>query len=217
MKIKSITIHNFRSIVHAEYWMYDYTLLVGVNNSGKSTIINALRVFYDDVKWNADDWPRIGADGDEAWIEVIFSLTETEVKNLPEKYQCPDQCLRVRKYLKSPTYVKANQSNIYAYLPDGNLEATLFFGAKNISQAKLGSIVYIPALSVPSDHLKTSGPSPLRSILSFILKRMVAGSPAYARLQAAFAELNAEALGSEGLLAELAAPMNRARVLGQHR
>lgn len=209
MKIEHVSVHNFRSFIDASFSLHGYTLLAGANNCGKSNLINALRIFYDDAKWTSEDWPRIGANDDEAWIEITYALTDTEHKSLPEKYHSADKRIRFRKYLKSER-VKANQSNIYAYLPDGTLEPTLFFGAKNIGQAKPGTVVYIPALSAPNDHLKTSGPSPLRNIFSFILKRMVASSPAYERLQKAFTELNTEAQRKDGLLAQLAEPMNQA-------
>lgn len=209
MKIERVHVRNFRSAVDATFEMHDYTLLVGANNCGKSTLINALRAFYEEIKWSVEDWPKAGAIGDEAWIEVTYRLTGAEEEGLPDKYRHPDRILRVRKFLKGAV-VKTTQSNIYAYLPDGTLETTLFFGAKNISQAKLGSVVYVPALSVPNDHLKMSGPSPLRDILSFILKRMVSTSPAYTRLQEAFTELNEEASAKEGMLTDLVGPMNKA-------
>lgn len=210
VKILTVSIHNFRSVINATFAAHDFTLLVGANNAGKSSIINALRVFYEDIKWTGDDWPKVGADGEEAWVEITFQLSANEHAELPEKYKRADMRLAVRKYLRSTEKAKANQSNIYAFLPDGVLEDTLFFGAKNISQAKLGSVVYIPALSVPGDHLKTSGPSPLRDILTFIFKKMVSSSPAYANLQTAFAALNDEAKAAGGLLSTLATPMNEA-------
>jgi len=53
MKIKSVKIHNFRSIKDAEFGLNDYSVLVGANNSGKTNILTALRIFYEDgVKFN---------------------------------------------------------------------------------------------------------------------------------------------------------------------
>ena len=61
MKLRAIHIHNFRSVLDAHIEAHDYMLLVGANNAGKSTILNALRAFYDDSKWTADDFPKAGA------------------------------------------------------------------------------------------------------------------------------------------------------------
>ena len=62
MKLKHITIHNFRSIHDATLNLFDYNLLVGPNNAGKSTVIDAIRVFYekDGFKYKSDrDFPFI--------------------------------------------------------------------------------------------------------------------------------------------------------------
>lgn len=40
MKIKNITIHNFRSVLDGQFNLDNYTLLVGENNAGKTTIIS---------------------------------------------------------------------------------------------------------------------------------------------------------------------------------
>lgn len=66
MKLRRIVIHNFRSVLDADIEAHDYMLLVGANNAGKSTIINALRAFYDDTKWSAEDFPKKGAADNEA-------------------------------------------------------------------------------------------------------------------------------------------------------
>jgi len=211
VKIDRVIVHNFRSIHDAEFSLYDYTMLVGANNSGKSNVVNALRAFYDDLTPAAADLPRVPGEDRESWIEIEYRLTDEEHESLPDKYKGEDKILRVRKYLASvdaPERAKRGQSNIFAYLPDGELEDNLFFGAKNISQAKLGRVVYVPALSAPGDILKMSGPSPFRSIISFLLKRVVEGSESYADVGKAFEQLNNEANGDEGFLAQLTDPMN---------
>ena len=61
MKLREIKVHNYRAVIDLCIEAHDYTLLVGANNAGKSTVLNALRAFYDDLKWTADDFPKIGA------------------------------------------------------------------------------------------------------------------------------------------------------------
>jgi energy-coupling factor transporter ATP-binding protein EcfA2 len=209
MKIERVRIHNYRSFFDADFSLYDCTLLVGPNNCGKSTALNAIRVFYEDVKYTAGDHPHFGAVDDDAWIELTYLLEEDEHAALAEHYQSPDRLLCIRKLLRGEG-VKSNQSNLYAVLPSGELETNLFYGAKTIGAAKLGTIIYVPALTVPADHMKTSGPSPLRDLLALFLKRAVAGSPAYQQLQESFTALNAEACGKDGFLASLAEPLNAA-------
>ena len=130
MKIKSLAIHNFRSIKEIKFSLENYTMLVGANNAGKSNILTALRIFYEDeIKFNEkSDFPKFQTEDNESWIEIEYLLTNEEFVQLKEEYKNPNKVLRVRKYLKShdKNRVKANQSNIYGY-EDGILSANLFF------------------------------------------------------------------------------------------
>jgi len=193
MKIKSIKIHNYRSIKDAEFVLSNYNVLVGANNSGKSNILTALRIFYEDgIKFNEKkDFPQFQTDDEESWIEIEYLLTDDEFKNLKEDYKNPGNILKVRKYLKSEDSqrVKSNQSNIYAY-ENGELSSNLFYGAKNISQAKLGTVIYIPEVTKTEETLKLSGPSPLRNTLTFVMKKVVKTSESFKSLNEAFEDFN---------------------------
>ena len=165
MKISKIRIHNFRSIVDAEIEAHDFLMLVGANNAGKSNVINALRCFYDDIKWSNEDFPKIGAGDDDSWIELTFALTDNEWENLADKYKegVTNQRIVLKRHFIGDK-AKTKQSNIYAIV-NGSEETDLFYGAKNIGTAKCGSVVYIPALTTPNDQMKMTGPSPLRNML----------------------------------------------------
>lgn len=210
MKITKIGIHNFRSIIDAEIEAHDYLMFVGANNAGKSNVIGALRCFYEDVRWTEDDFPKKGSADNESWVELTFVLTHDEWDKLADKYKVEvhDKSLTLRRYFKG-SKAKSKQSNIYAVV-NGNEENDLFYGAKNISTAKCGSLVYIPALTTPNEQMKTTGPSPLRNMLSFMLKRVVVKSPAYRELGEAFEKLNDEARQDSGFLTEISQPINSA-------
>jgi predicted ATP-dependent endonuclease of OLD family len=211
MKLRRLRIHNFRSIVDADIEVHDYTMIVGANNAGKSNIISALRAFYEDIKHSGDDIPKMkDVQIDESWIELTFALTEGEWEGLADKYKqvAAERVLTVRRYFVSKERVKANQSNIYAII-NGELEKDLFYGAKNVGTAKVGSIIYIPALTTAADQMKTSGPSPLRDMLNLMLKRVVADSPAFKEMEGAFGKLNDEARGEEGFLSKISKPINQ--------
>ncbi|TCD46849.1 ATP-dependent endonuclease [Chlorobium sp. N1] len=211
MKLCRLRIHNFRSIIDADIEVHDYTMIVGANNAGKSNLLAALRAFYEDVKWTTEDVPKVGKSSEETWVELAFTLTDTEWTSLADKYKADvtDQTLRVRRYFVSKDRVKANQSNIYG-LVNGEPEMTYFYGAKNIGTAKVGRVIYIPALTTAADQMKTSGPSPLRDMLNFMLKRVVSESEAYKAVENAFDKLNEEARGDDGFLAKIAKPINDA-------
>jgi predicted ATP-dependent endonuclease of OLD family len=193
MKIKSITIHNFRSIEEAKFDVYNYTVLVGSNNAGKSNVLTALRIFYEDgIKFDdKSDFPKFQTKDNESWVEIQYLLTDEEFSNLKEEYKNPGNILKVRKYLKSQdsNKVKANQSNIYAY-ENGALSENLFYGAKNISEAKLGTVIYIPEITTTDETLKLTGPSPLRDVITFVMKKVVKTSESFGKLNQAFEEFN---------------------------
>jgi predicted ATP-dependent endonuclease of OLD family len=213
MKLQHAQIHNFRSIADTDFAISDYTLLVGANNAGKSNFLHALRAFYGEVSWSSSDVPKFQTADDESWMELTFELAGDEWGMLADKYKdatTPNK-LRVRRYFRSAEKdrVKANQSNIYGYV-NGALENSLFYGAKSVAQAKLGQIVYVPALTTIDEQTKLSGPSPLRDVLNYLLKKIVANSPSYAALSDAFQKLNDEARGEKGILNEIAKPLNAA-------
>lgn len=193
MKIENITIHNFRSIREQSFSLQNYSLLIGPNNAGKTNIMDALRIFYEnDLKYSQSrDFPKFPDITDnESWIEIEYLLDDDDYNDLKDEYKLPNNSLKVRKYLQSDTdRVKSNQSNIYAYEQNG-LSNNLFYGAKNISEAKLGNVIYIPELSKIDEYTKLTGPSPFRNLLEFVVKKVVKNSPAFDQLNKSFENFN---------------------------
>ncbi len=189
MKIETITIHNFRSIKHQAFDLANHSLLVGANDSGKSNVIDTLRTFWDDTKFNEEkDWPKFPVDDEESWIEIKFLLANDEFNNLKKEYQQKNDSENffvVRKYLKHPTKVQSGSSNIYGY-ENGNLSDNFFYGWKNVAKGKLGDILYIPAVSQTIEYTKLSGPSYLRNILDFISKKIISSSESFSILNKTF-------------------------------
>ncbi len=187
MKLVQLSIHNFRGIHSASLNFFDYNLLVGPNNAGKSTVIDAIRVFYekDGFKFRPDrDVPFIvGADQD-SWLELLFSLSNAEDSSLADDYRQDDKTLRVKKFLKIGD--KNRDGSIFAYKNDGNLSAEPFYGAKNVQSGKFGDIVFIPAVSKIDEHTKLSGPSALRDLLTNVLEAVVASSASYEKFSKDF-------------------------------
>ncbi|MDY0132485.1 MAG: AAA family ATPase [Desulforegulaceae bacterium] len=196
MKIKSVKIHNFRSIKEESFDLDAFSLLVGENNAGKTNVISALRVFYEEggTKYNdKKDFPKFDTNDKESWIELTFILSDEENELIKEEYKTADKVLKVRRYFKSDDkeLIDSKNSNIFAY-EKGELSKNQFYGAKNISSAKLGSAIYIPEMSKTSDTLKLSGPSPLRDITNFVFKKIVSNSPSYSQLNTALEDFNKE-------------------------
>ena len=193
MILAKVILHNFRSIIDSQFVLEKYSLLVGENNVGKTNVITALRMFYENgIKFDSkSDFPKCTTHDNESWIELEFTTSVDEQSNLKNEYRSSDNLLKVRRYFRSDNadLVKAGQSNIFAY-ESGILSDHLFYGAKNISQAKLGKLLYIPELSRTDDSFKMTGPSPLRDMIDFVMQKVVKNSPVFTNLQTAFDTFN---------------------------
>lgn len=75
MKIVSLTLENFRSYKNPTTITFnDLTLLIGKNDVGKSTILEALDIFFDNRKLDADDVNIVAREnGESAKIGVVFT------------------------------------------------------------------------------------------------------------------------------------------------
>lgn len=187
MRAVEVQIHNFRSIHDARIRLEPLSLIAGANNAGKSNIIDAIRLFYGDLKWDdARDKPKVASGDPEAWVEVEFKPTEDELAQLKDDYKSADGTFRVRNYVSPSTGADGKaRSGYYAYEND-NLSNNLFYGAKNVGSGKVGHIVYIPAVSKIDENTKLTGPSALRELVAEVLNKVVADSPAYKDLTEAF-------------------------------
>jgi len=186
MKLVNVKIHNFRGILEQEIAFFPYTLLVGPNNAGKSTFIDAIRAFYekDGFKFKADrDFPFLTTEDRDSWIEMTFELAEEEHSSLKTEYQTPARTLRVRKWFHTEHKADDGKTSvagcIYAYAADGQLSTEQFYGAKNVQSGKFGDVIYIPAVSRVDDHTKLSGPSALRDLLEELMNEVVKAGTAY--------------------------------------
>lgn len=189
MRAIAIAIHNFRTFADAELRLSPYSLLVGANNTGKSNLIDAIRVFYEkDIKYEEGrDFPKFPAADKESWIEIQFEPSPSEFALLKDEYRLPDGTFRVRKYLQSSeTDDEGKPKNgIYAYV-GGTLSNSRFYGAKNVQQGKFGEVIHIPSVSKLDEHTKLTGPSALRDLINNVLKKIMGSSPAYTALKSAF-------------------------------
>lgn len=189
MRAVEIKIHGFRSIHDASIRLEPLSLIAGANNAGKSNVVDAIRLFYGDLKWDENrDAPKVTPSDAESWVEVEFRPTNEEITQLKDDYKTADGTFRVRNYVSPSTGADGKaRSGYYAYEND-NLSDNLFYGAKNVGSGKVGHIVYIPAVSKIDENTKLSGPSALRELVAEVLNKVVADSPAYKELTKAFGD-----------------------------
>jgi putative ATP-dependent endonuclease of the OLD family len=79
MQIKSISINNFRSIENQTITDINNALiLIGKNNSGKSSVITSIRAFFKQYSIEATDFP---SNIEEIQIKITFEIQEKYLKN----------------------------------------------------------------------------------------------------------------------------------------
>ncbi len=123
MKIKSIQIKNFRSYKEEVSISFnDLTAFVGRNDVGKSTVLEALDIFFHDgkgtVKLDKDDINKKGENekNNDIVITVTFKdlpenviLDETNETSLRDEYLLnSDNCLQVKKIFKNGSTTASN-------------------------------------------------------------------------------------------------------------
>lgn len=182
MKIVKTIINNFRSIKFTEFTLNDYSLLIGENNAGKSNILKAIRAFYGEYNFNAstDKYKIVENCIDDSWIELWYKLTDNEHEGLKEEYKNGEKVLKIRRYLDGERY-KKNQSNLYVII-EGKISTNNFYGTKNVSESKIGRIIYIPELAKAEDTLKLTGQSAFKDILGFVTEKFIKNSSSFQNL-----------------------------------
>ena len=78
----------------------NYNILVGKNNAGKSNVLDAILFYFDEKKITPDSFATINPfkTEDELWVEVEYlAEEESEISDLPSKYNLGDNTYRVRK------------------------------------------------------------------------------------------------------------------------
>ena len=73
------------------------------------------------LKYDANrDKPKFQTEDDECWIDIEFTLTETETDSLKEEYRRPGNGLKVRKYLATNKKIGSKKKiGIFAHTEDG--------------------------------------------------------------------------------------------------
>lgn len=84
------------------------------------------------------------------------------------------------------TYLQANRDSLaFEY----QLEATPFFGVKNIGQSMFGEILYIPAVTVAASELTVKGNSMFNKLYSRVATKISESNPLFQRASEALADL----------------------------
>ncbi len=126
MKIKEVTISNWRSINSVTIKFENLMLLIGQNNHGKSNILSSLLFFFGDIKTQELDFHN---NAEELFVEILFgNLNENsnDLTNL-SKYISNEKTIKVRRsayrsgtteyrgYIQSPEEQWLQEQNAGSY------------------------------------------------------------------------------------------------------
>lgn len=102
MRIRQVTVKNFRSIRDATLDLDSLTVLVGRNGAGKSSFLSALDLFYDPQPQVTEDDFHAGDLSDEMEIAVTFDNLNLEEQELFASYIDGDTLTVERVFVSGP-------------------------------------------------------------------------------------------------------------------
>lgn len=196
MKPVHLEISQIRGIERLSLPVRDLTTLIGPNNAGKSTVLDAIRLFYGDLEWDDSrdlPWrdldpgldPLIGS-----FVEVTYELEPDEAYDLG--FHADGELLTLRRYFTHGTDsagVAYQAGTTYSVPNERNwVDDEILVWAD--SPVSLGSCVYVPALPDLADHTRMAESSVLREVMRRALNDATA-STAIQQLSSGLAQLRA--------------------------
>jgi len=94
MKIRELTIHNWRSIHELSLSVEDLMIFIGQNNHGKSNILSAILFFFGEIPLDVLDFHR---DREDLFVEVLFGDLDDGDRTTFKKYVTTNKNILVRK------------------------------------------------------------------------------------------------------------------------
>jgi len=143
MKIKQVTIHNWRSIRHIEIDFQDLMIFIGQNNHGKSNILTAILFFFGQLSHGELDFNEGSSD---LYVEITFAELDEHDNKTFKKYVSSDNTIKVRK---EATLDGSSEYHGYLEIPNEN-----WLKESNIGELKKRDI----AITLPlSEYLPAKG------------------------------------------------------------
>ncbi|MFC7387281.1 ATP-dependent nuclease [Sphaerisporangium rhizosphaerae] len=154
-------VRNIRAVQDLKIHLRRFGALIAANNAGKSTVLDAIRLFYGDLDWEPRRDLPWRHDGGASFVEVEYELDDEEAEELTE--HADGACLTVRRYFgdrpgAAGLVAEDRRTDVHYAIRRG--ESPLAWRSPAI-----GRCVYVPAAARLSDYTTLAGSSPLRDIL----------------------------------------------------
>lgn len=170
MKLQAVFIKNYRSFQDVSIELQGCSFVVGANNAGKSNFIDAIRCFFGDIPFDPDKDCRKNGKvrnfKDEATaIGVSFSdIPPTSVPDDLRDFISEDS--RISIWRNFGSFAESSTGRYEVSRRYGTDKETKSF--RMLPSCFQASIAYVPSMSKPSDELRLTGPSALRSLIGDI-------------------------------------------------
>jgi putative ATP-dependent endonuclease of the OLD family len=179
MRPLRVAVHNVRGALDVRLHLHPFSALIGPNNAGKTTLLDAVRLFYGSLDWDdRRDRPWNLGPGEASWVEIDYEVGADEADRVllrtdEVELSAADRdegitglslldgdVLRIRRYLTDePPYT----AGAYYFVPPGGGDP-LPTGWDEAT-GELGQCVYVPPFTQVRDQTSLSEPSPLRDVL----------------------------------------------------
>lgn len=175
MRLTSLKIEGFRSLSSIEIPLRDYAILIGRNNSGKSSVLRSIKLLFDgtsrDIR-ESDFYSRQGQQVDQFTIEATLEGVGEYLPLCHEKHRSKiESCvfedkLRIRRVAKrSPLTI----SKLELWQPDTG-DFGLPTGIESALKQFLPEAIFIEAFKKPTDEAQAKSSATLGKILKQIVK-----------------------------------------------
>lgn len=170
MKLQTISIQNYRSFRGVDIRLQGCSFVVGSNNAGKSNFVDAIRCFFGDMPFNPDKDRRKYRNArsykdEEVSIGVTFSdVLPTSVPADLRDFVSEDGVIAIRRNFGS--FAEPSTGRYEVWRGDDADKKTK--PLRTLPPCFQISISYVPSMSKPSEELKLTGPSALRSLIGDI-------------------------------------------------
>ncbi|MBE0415161.1 MAG: ATP-dependent endonuclease [Dehalococcoidia bacterium] len=124
MRISQVSIRNFRALKQLEELrLDDMSIIIGKNDTGKSSILYALDLFFEKRKVKSSDYfkpPGSAPRADAIEIEVVFTNLDDDLLDRlrAEGYLQADDCLRIKRTFTGDSEQKTEQLRTEAVCED---------------------------------------------------------------------------------------------------
>lgn len=170
MKLQAISIKNYRSFDNISIRLGECSFVVGANNAGKSNLLDAIRCFFGSIPFDpVRDFrkKRGNRQSREEDVSIAATFANVATSSIPSElrtFLSKDGQISIRRVFCPNA---APSTGRYEICPNDGSEKERK-ALRTLPACFHASISYVPSMSKPSEEMRLTGPSALRSLIGDI-------------------------------------------------